>query len=259
MDKKYTFGTHHKLFKDSNGIIIHMEYVLDHEGDTSPSISSGYLPVKANGEVMGHSGVTLYGGIDIGQLPKGRKDILMSYGMSSEQADYYLPFMGIKGNDAKILWNCRGNKEYRLPQDVLDHVYGVSVSKRAIQLFNIFGKEFSKLLPHRQTAVFDIYHQFGIYGAPSFTKAIKRGLLDNDWTDAGKELANFGAEKYQKRIDRNLAMFAGFELPPYKNSGIEIKDMQKELNLKLKNNRIREDGAFGQNTRDAIALYIAKS
>ena len=256
--KRYIFSTRGNVFRDSNGFKIKMNYILGHEGDTSPSISSGYIPMRDN-QVVDHSGVTLYGGIDIGQFPKGRKDILRAYGMSSEQADYYLPFLGLKCEEAKRMWYSRGNTEYRLPQEVLERIYAKSISERSKRLFEIFGRGFAAMPMHRQTATFDIFHQFGIHGAPSFTNAINLGIDEGDWSQAGNELADFGAEKYQRRINRNLAMFAGFELPPYVSKGKVIKDMQEELNHSGLVELLKVDGDFGPKTRKALAQYISKS
>ena len=178
--------------------LIDADFVECHEGLTK----CGYVPIDpVNGEVLGQSGVTIGGGVDLGS--KDRK-FFDRIGVAKAVSDKLEPYLGLKKGAAaaKIIANPL-SLTVEQARDLTTKVKNSIVSSVEARYKNdrkTGSLAFRSLPRAMRTAIADVWFQFGPPDAyPKFWGFVTK----NDWKGAIKELENFyGNPSIQQPGDR---------------------------------------------------------
>lgn len=165
-----------------------------------------YVPKDKDNKVLGHSGVTVGMGIDLGTW--GNK--LESLGVSKEVVEKLKPYAGLKGEEAGEFLEAN---PLELSKEEAEEV-SVKVKKKLLEEIKTqFNKdslmEFDDLTKEQQTVVASVFFQYGMDKtregwAPKFWAQVTEGR----WRDAKKNLANFG-DDYPTRRRAELEYLGG--------------------------------------------------
>ena len=163
---------------------IYQTFLTCHEGFTT----CGYVPINiATGEVLGQSGVTIGGGVDLGNKTRSSFPTV-----SRTIVDKLEPYFGLKGNLAA----CAAiEKPLRLTTaeadtltDVITNDLVDKVSKQYENDKERYALAFASVPRGIRTAIVSVWFQFGYPQAyPRFWSFVTK----NDWNNAIKELRNF--------------------------------------------------------------------
>lgn len=146
----------------------------------------GMVPSK-NGEPLGSSGVTVGVGVDLGQQSEKR---LKDAGVSPDMIRKLKPYLGVKGSEAQRLAQempliLSEEEASKLSEDIV-----VTTLDDLITEWNKGdpSERFENLSPTKQTVVYSVLHQHGVWGAPKFLSYAKEG----NWDKVDAELRDFG-------------------------------------------------------------------
>lgn len=156
--------------------------------------TTGYTPTDKSGKVLGHSGVTIGAGVDLGS--KSIKDFKGK--ISNSLLNKIKPYLGLHGSSAKKVAN-----KLHLSKEEAKEITNVIQDKNLKRLIYSFNKDsnntFSSLPKPWRTVTASINNQYGLSGLKemNFWKQITSGNFD----DAYNNLRNFG-DKYPTRRNK---------------------------------------------------------
>ena len=163
---------------------IYQTFLTCHESFTT----CGYVPINiATGEVLGQSGVTIGGGVDLGNKSKTSFPTV-----SSKIVDKLEPYFGLKGNLAACAaiehpLRLTAAEADTLTDVITDDVVG-KVSKQYDSDKERNALAFASLPRGIRTAIVSVWFQFGY---PQAYPRLWNFVTKNDWNNAIKELRNF--------------------------------------------------------------------
>lgn len=160
------------------------------------------VPVDESGVPLGTSGVTLPGGIDLGQQDLAS---LRKLGLDPKFINQIKPYVGLKGKVALDALNTNPlqvdpvNAE-RLSEEVMSRDF----SRLANEFEKASGRPFNELPPSIQTVIASVGHQYGNLAkkTPNFWSQVTTGKFDK----ALENLRNFG-DKYPTRRNKEADLF----------------------------------------------------
>lgn len=160
------------------------------------------VPRDSSGNALGQSGVTLPGGIDLGQQDLAG---LTAAGLTTSELGPLQPFMGLRGKAAitKLAQSpLQVSPEFatKLSQQVMNR----DVARLEKQFNLASNQKFSDLPDSFQTVLTSVHHQFGNLASetPNFWKQVTSGKFD----DALKNLRNFG-DDFPTRRNKEADLF----------------------------------------------------
>ena len=164
--------------------MIYQKFLNCHEGFTL----CGYVPINStSGEVLGHSGVTIGAGVDLGS-----KSSASFPSVSSTLVNKLEPYFGLKRNLAACAAIERPltltEAEANTLTEAVTNVMIQDVSTKYDNDKDRNALAFASLPRSIRTAIVSVWYQFGYPPAyPRFWSFVTR----NDWNNAIKELRNF--------------------------------------------------------------------
>ncbi len=169
--------------------LIDIQFVECHEG----FLCCGYVPINSNtGDVLGHSGVTIGAGVDLGSKSASS---LTAIGVSSGIVGQLVPYFGLTGNNAAcaaielpLRMTCTDAQE--LTESVKKTIVA-EVQQRYDRDRTSNAKLFSSLPRGIRTAITDVWFQFGPPSTKPSYPMFWSHVTANDWENAVKELRNF--------------------------------------------------------------------
>ncbi len=180
---------------ETSAPMIYQKFLYCHEGFTL----CGYVPIDPrSGEVLGHSGVTIGAGVDLGS--KSRASFPS---VSSTLVDKLEPYLKRKRNLAACAVIERPLRltqaEANTSTEAVTNDIVKEVSKKYDSDKDNNTLPFASLPRGIRTAIVSVWYQFGYPKAyPSFWNSVRK----NDWDNAIKELRNFyNNPKQQARGD----------------------------------------------------------
>ena len=170
------------------------DFIHDLEGGT---ILEGYVPCDSNGDPLGHSGVTIAAGFDLGRRDA---DDLWDMGVSEDLVERLDPYCGLTGHEAlDVLRNdplTITEDEGRDINDVLHEAFYEDVADRWGDHSDV---PFEELSEGEATVVMSVAWQ---YGSPWRRCPTFWGMAtENDWDGVIAELRDFG-DRYPTRRNR---------------------------------------------------------
>lgn len=186
-------------------------FIEAREGNTT----TGYIPKAANGSILGHSGVTIASGFDLGQHSVSDLNTLH---LSSDLVTTLTPYMGLKNAAAQTQLNSSPlSITSAQATEINQAVKANALSKLVVNYDNAVGAgAFYSLPQEAQTSIASVSFQYGnlANSAPTFWGKV----VAKDWAGAVSELRNFGdsyptrrgleADRLQQGID-NAQLHAG--------------------------------------------------
>lgn len=163
----------------------------------------GYVPRDKKGEVLGHSGVTIASGFDLGQHSIND---LVGMGFSDEMCNKLCHYLGKKRGEAVKLLECMPLK---LTEEECDEINS-KVKRRFINniaiKYNLASEASFQLLPEEfRTVIVSVLFQYGSERkVPNFWKQV----IECRWEDALANLRNFG-DSYPTRRNREADLLEG--------------------------------------------------
>ena len=127
-----------------------IRFLIEQEGFATRT----YLP-KSNGVVIGKSGLTFGGGIDIGQMNLKEYKML---GLPDSIEAAMLPYVGKTGEDAVALEYQLGH--FNIPSEIAMNITRRHIEKSKRKLRNAFPK-FDSLAPQQQAVALSLIHNYG--------------------------------------------------------------------------------------------------
>ncbi|XP_070538284.1 uncharacterized protein [Ptychodera flava] len=154
----------------------------------------GYVPTDDNGVPLGHSGVTIGNGIDLGTKNAA---YFRDMGVSEDMITRLQPYFGLKGNIAvQKLQQTPLTLSESEAQDLSNRVMDSEICDVAEKydaevatLGNSYLKKFRGLTIAQRTVTASVYFQ---YGSPSRFPRFWGFVTNQQWSDAIAELKNFG-------------------------------------------------------------------
>lgn len=165
--------------------MVDTKFLYCHEGFTT----CGYVPIDdENGQVIGHSGVTIGAGIDL-----GTKKSSSFVGLSSDIVQQLAPYFGLQKDDAAcaIIQNplrLKSREEATKTTNVIKMQILMSVQRRYDQDKKAGAKKFDSLPRGIRTAIVSVWFQFG---SPQKYPKFWGHVTKNEWEKAVNELRNF--------------------------------------------------------------------
>ncbi len=172
------------------------EFIEDREGNTT----DGYVPTDKSGDALGHSGVTIGAGVDLGSRSE---QSLRDIGVKESTITTLLPYLGKKKADAiKSL----DSSPLSLSDDDTTQL-NKSVKKQELenvrrQFNRDSDTDLADLTPEQQTAITSLLFQ---YGSSSRVPTAWGHATKGRWGDYKKELENFG-DKYPTRRKKEAGL-----------------------------------------------------
>ena len=169
---------------ETSAPMIYQKFLNCHEDFTL----CGYVPIDSkSGEVLGHSGVTIGAGVDLGCKSRGSFS-----SVSSTLVDKLEPYFGLKQNLAACAAIERPLRLTEAEANTLTEAITNDTVKNVSTTYNNDKGEnalaFASLPRGIRTAIVSVWYQFGYPKAyPTFWSFVKK----NDWDNAIKELRNF--------------------------------------------------------------------
>ena len=180
----------------------HIDWPFIH-GSESHQLSV-YVPVDNSQHVVGHSGPTVGYGFDMGQHSAAD---LRSLGLSPRVIDMLTPYLGRQGDPA--LAYVKSHPLEMAAPDVgsIDQAMQARTSKEIAAKFDADSQigAFGDLPSNTQTAIADLYHQYGIGNPAHSTPGYWRQITNGDWQGAYDNLRTFH-DKYPTRRAREAAL-----------------------------------------------------
>ena len=141
-----------------------IQFLMQQEGFETRT----YLP-KKNGLVIGKSGLTFGGGIDIGQMDLREYKAL---GLPDALESAMLPYVGKQGDDALAIEYELGH--FDIPAEIAMNITRRHIEKSKQKLRNAFPK-FDSLAPQQQAVALSLLHN---YGAAALKYKTMKAVID---------------------------------------------------------------------------------
>ena len=143
-----------------------IQFLLQQEGFETRT----YIP-KVNGVVVGKSGLTFGGGIDIGQMDLREYKAL---GLPDALESAMLPYVGKQGDDAVAVEYELGH--FNIPAEIAMNITRRHIEKSKKKLRNAFPK-FDSLSPQQQAVALSLLHN---YGAAALRYNTMKAVINGD-------------------------------------------------------------------------------
>lgn len=168
----------------------------------------GYVPRDAKGEPLDQSGVTIGGGVDLGQWTVSQ---LFRRGVPFHVVEQLAPYVGLRRQDAVDKLDARPLVLTNKDAGALTVTIRIQIMEAVSSRFDGEARRKGRLLweflpPECQTVVASVSFQYGpaLYRAtPNFW----RQVTDWDWGGAYLNLLNFG-DKYPTRRRKEASLIA---------------------------------------------------
>jgi len=176
--------------KDSN---IDWSYIKEQEGFET----TGYVPKNNDGSAMGHSGVTVASGFDLGsRTPESLK------GLPTAIITKLKPFLGLKGDTAinKAAQLQLSNEEANIIDEWAKKDTVEALDKAWEQAT---GSSFKLLPKNKATPIADLVFNHGLEATKGYN--FWKQVTSDDWKAAEKNLRNFGEANASLQARRTRA------------------------------------------------------
>lgn len=166
--------------------------------------TKGYVPRDSTGNILGASGVTIGGGVDLGQWTP---DQLIRMGVDQQVVDKLRPYIGLKKDKA---YSFLRKHPLSLPRSETEHITDRVKSHIADGVAKQYKKDsqidWNTIQPEFKTVITSVLFQYGTDRVgerlPKFWNAVTAGK----WEKAYEELRSFG-DKYQTRRNNEADMW----------------------------------------------------
>lgn len=168
---------------------IDFEFIKQNEGFEL----QGYVPVDKNNKPLGHSGVTIASGFDLGQ--RCLKDIS---GFYKELKNKLIPYLGLQGEEAlEVAHNLciteeEGNK-------INNFAKRQEIGRLQERWYDTTGSKFELLPSNKATVIASVAFQYG--NLKLKTPKFWAQITSDDWEAAYSNLLDFG-DRYPSRRKR---------------------------------------------------------
>jgi GH24 family phage-related lysozyme (muramidase) len=146
----------------------------------------GYVPTDKEGNVIGHSGVTVASGFDLGSRSK---QSLEASGLSDELVSKLMPFAGLRGEAAK---KAAENLNITDEEGLAINKYAKrdSLTQLDKAWMKATGQSFKSLPKHKATPIADLAFNHGVKKITGYN--FWKQVTNDDWVGAEANLRNFG-------------------------------------------------------------------
>ena len=148
-----------------------------------------YIPKDSNGNILGHSGITIGLGIDLGQQSKHG---MLKLDVNKVIVSKVKLALGVRGKEACSVL-------YKLPKLTSDEVYSLSVAivERGLEVLRERLNTIYKTLPDEVIVIaLSLHHQFGY---KLFSYNAWKQIKNKDYKGLLKNLRNFGCNYPTRR------------------------------------------------------------
>lgn len=146
----------------------------------------GYVPKDKKGNVIGHSGVTIASGFDLGSRSK---QSLKASGLSDELVSKLTPFAGLRGEAAvKAAENLNITDEEGLA--INQYAKQDSLTQLDKEWMKATGESFASVPKHKATPIADLAFNHGVKKITGYN--FWNQVTNDDWEGAEANLRNFG-------------------------------------------------------------------
>ncbi|MEI7173648.1 pesticin C-terminus-like muramidase [Pectobacterium carotovorum] len=182
----------------SDKLRININFLLESEGFKT----KGYVPKNKEGKSDENSGVTIGGGVDLGQRDKNE---LLRDGVPQDLVDILSPYTRIKGNVAAEKLRKSPLSLSENDADFLTSIYTQKAIRDVGKRFDAesVGLKFNELPTNTRTAIVDLEFQYGNLKVK--TPKSWGYITRNEWDLFLKELNDFG-DDYKTRRQREAAL-----------------------------------------------------
>ncbi|MBN3056712.1 pesticin C-terminus-like muramidase [Pectobacterium brasiliense] len=182
----------------SDKLRINIDFLLESEGFKT----NGYVPKNENGKTIQKAGVTIGGGVDLGQR---RADELLRDGVPQDLVDILSPYTFIKGDVAVEKLR---QSPLRLTENQADFLTSIYTQKALREVGKAFdaesvGLKFNQLPINTRTAIADLAFQYN--NLKTETPKSWGYITRNEWDLFFKELNDFG-DSYTTRRKREAEL-----------------------------------------------------
>ena len=178
---------------------IDFEFIKQNEGFEL----QGYVPVDKNNKPLGHSGVTIASGFDLGQ--RCPKDIS---GFYKELKNKLIPYLGLQGEEAlEVAHNLciteeEGNK-------INNFAKRQEIGRLQERWYDTTGSKFELLPSNKATVIASVAFQYG--NLKLKTPKFWAQITSDDWEAAYSNLLDFG-DRYPSRRKREAEYLKTHEI-----------------------------------------------
>ena len=159
---------------------IDWDFIREQEGFET----TGYVPKNKDGSAMGHSGVTIATGFDLGS-----RTVKSLQGLSKGVVKKLTPFLGLKGDAAiKAASQLTVSKQEADEIDKWSKQQTVKDLKKAWK--DATGKKWETLPKHKATPIADLVFNHGLEATQSYD--FWKQVTSDDWVGGEANLRNFG-------------------------------------------------------------------
>ena len=171
----------------------------------------GYVPVDKNNKPLGHSGVTIASGFDLGQ--RCLKDIK---GFYKELKNKLIPYLGLQKEEAlEVAHNlCITEEEGNI---INNFAKRQEIGRLRERWYDTTGSKFELLPQNKATVIASVAFQYG--NLESKTPKFWARITSDDWEAAYNNLLNFG-DRYPSRRKREAKYLITHE---FTNRFIKLK------------------------------------
>lgn len=180
------------------GVNVDWDFITNLEGFSL----NGYIPVDTDGNCLGHSGITISSGVDLGQVPS-----VWGYGLSQDLAEKLALYCNLKGLVAKAY----------LDQNPLtltaSECYELNQAAHGELLYSLIyhyntqteDGQFETIPNKAQTVIMSVAYQYGAIWqrCPNFWRFCK----EMNWAEVVNELRNFG-DAYPTRRNKEADLLS---------------------------------------------------
>lgn len=172
------------------------------------SVLQGYVPTNSAGKVIGHSGVTIATGIDLGQMNKDDlyKVLAQKVPFPAELYDRLEPYLMAQKGVAKDILKKNPLTITKEEADLLDHAKKKLVYNELSGYWNVDAeKKFVDLPREIQTVLFSLAWNFGTalkYDYPHTWSVFKKCAAEGKWDNAYIWLKNFPSKNKELIVRR---------------------------------------------------------
>jgi hypothetical protein len=190
-EKKVGFGEADLFIVGGGLIAIDWTFIETLEGFET----IGYVPVYGAGKVLGKSGVTCGGGVDLGQWSEAQ---LRQRRVPDAIIEHVRPYLGVRGNEAVEILRHKPLNMSREDASTLTECIRSDILDDLVRRYDAAsGRPFKSLPQQAQTVITSVAFQFGSNLARS-TPRFWAQVTSRNWCAAYDNLLHFGC-KYPTR------------------------------------------------------------
>ncbi|MFP7672701.1 pesticin C-terminus-like muramidase [Marivita sp. S0852] len=185
---------------------IDWNFIARQEGE---AVTTGYVPMNAQGAVFGQSGVTIATGFDIGQ--HSISDLNRLFGQHPDIIALLTPYVGLKRMRAVEALRAQPLTITDAQASIIDRAVKTAKARAIATTYDAAvastfrptrqqrtAPTFRSLPREAQTVIMSVAFQYG--SLPTRTPTFWRYAVQQDWRSMERELRNFGDEYTSRRI-----------------------------------------------------------